>query len=211
MHFATKLGALLATGAFLVGLPSPAAAQRHEHKVNVDGWGGVALPSGALDRVADVGAAFGGGLAWRFHPHFAVRGDVEVALLTEVSTGGVQVYAPMDLVHFNGGVEINFPEPSYQHTPLTFSLNLGAGATRMQADATAFVPTFEATYFTLNSGMKIGYQVHEKVNVFARGALYLIVTDEDETAVFTGTPIPLDAFSEAWSVPITLGVRLTVP
>lgn len=209
MQYATKLGALLTAGALVAALPRPAAAQ--PMKFDIDGYGGVAVPAGALGDIADVGGTVGGGLAWRFAKHFALRGDVEYSLLTDVEQGGFQVYGPMDLLHFNGGFEVNFAPPAYQDNPFTFSMNIGAGATRMESDATSFVPAFEATYLTFNGGAKLGYQVHEHVNLFFRGTAYLIVTDEAETAVFTGTPVAVDAFGTAWSFPLTGGVRITVP
>ncbi|MFQ5890481.1 MAG: hypothetical protein ACE5JR_10580 [Gemmatimonadota bacterium] len=210
MQYARKIGALLAAAALLIALPSAATAQ-HQMRFDVDGWGGVALPAGALNEIADVGATVGGGIAFRFHPHFALRGDVELTFLTEVESAGTEIFADMDLIHFNGGFEFNFAQPEDQDQPLTFSINLGAGATRMESDATSFVPAFEQTYFTLNGGTRIGYQVHPKVNIFARGTLYLILADEDDTAIFAGTPLPAGFFSEGWSVPITVGVRVSAP
>lgn len=209
-RWVTLISILVLWGA--VSPPAALRAQSASDRVAVDPRVGVAFPVGALADVNEFGAAGGLGLAYYFHPHIAVRGDVALSVLDDRSPAPGTVLAPtLSLFHFNGGIQFDFPRSKFQDAPLSFRWNLGFGGTRMSA--TRDFPSgedvdFQHTYVTLNSGGKIGWEFTETVTAFVGGEAYLIFADEEETAELVKRAPAAEPFGASWAVPLTLGVEL---
>lgn len=207
MHNATKYGVLLAVLA-LFALPEPGTAQPATGKVSVDLRGGVAIPAGNMNNISDLGGLAGASAMWNFDPNWAIRADFDYILLNEDRDSfGNLISPPIDLMFFGGSFEVNFNGPKYQTMPLTFMLNLGAGAMKMKVDDTfdASHPAngFDNTYLTFQGGAKVGYQVQPWINIFVNGSVYFMLIDSADTGVFGYN------FDNGWVIPITAGVRLT--
>lgn len=215
MHYARKTRVLLA--ALLVfGLPAGASAQV-AGTVSLDAHAGVPLPLGTLDDLTSAGGAFGGGLAWHFHPNWAVRGDV---MLMKLDNGrdddGSLTSPPVDMLYYGGGLEVNFSAPLYQDMPLTFGANIGAGWTNFDVDET-FSGSHPANgiddgYLTFTGGGQVGITVYRgtalDLNLFAKVQPYLVLTDSADMLPYASI-LEVPPFDHVWVMPITGGVRLT--
>ncbi|MFO7589102.1 MAG: outer membrane beta-barrel protein [Gemmatimonadota bacterium] len=217
MHYATKTGAALAA-ALLLALPATGRAQV-ERQFSVDLYAGVGIPLETLEDITDIGGAFGGTLAWHFHPNWAVRGDVDFIKLNEAEAeGGILIGPPIDMVYLGGGVEVNFGPPKYQDLPFTFAANLGAGAMMLKVDDTfnASHPAgaIDQSYLAFNGGARLGYRLTPYLNLFVQGQLYFILFDEADSLAWVSWAndqglTGLDSFDTLWVLPITGGVRIS--
>lgn len=207
--------------AFAVALtPVEAQAQAFEQPVTVDVRGGMAVPLGDLGDLADVGPSLGAGVAYRVHPRVSVRGDLQVDVYSGAdfdASSARQPSAPdMSLWHYSAGVEFDVTQPGTSRWHVT--ADVGGGATTIDTDAfdepitnpetDEIEADFNATYATVHGGMTLGYDVHERVDVYGAARWYLTFTDEEETAVFDQLSPTTSAFDQASSVPITVGVRV---
>jgi hypothetical protein len=209
-------GALATLAAVTFGLASEATAQQ-DSRWSFKGEGGIAIPVSDLNDFQKVGATFGIGAAYWFTPRIAVRVDGDVGLLQgDDLAGGVE--APnLTLWHYNGGLELRLTDP--RRSPLEGTVNAGAGATTMTTEnrvvtlpdgGTFDGNDFTETYFTANGGLQVGYDVSPNVNIFVNGQVYLIATSEDDTAAFEVLDPGIQRFSEAWSIPLTAGLRIKI-
>lgn len=218
-----SFGAALAL-AFIVALaPVDAHAQMAEKPFSVDARGGIAVPVGDLGDVADVGPTFGAGVAYRIHPRVSIRADADLEFYGGAdfeAASAEQASAPdLSLWHFGGGVEYDVTRAGASRWNVT--ANVGLGATTIDTDPFVEGPVenpetgeteadFNATYFTASGGLRLGYRVHERVDVYGGAQLFMTFADEEETAVFSAlSPTEVNAFDRTTSVPLTLGVRLT--
>lgn len=204
------LGALAALALIFVGV-QPASAQDGDYgQISIDPRAGVGFPVGDLAKTHKAGFAGGLGIAYKFHPNIAVRGDFDLSVLDDESPQFGVVLAPtLTMVHFNGGIEFDFPAPDYQNFPLTFRWNLGAGGTSMSAsrDFPDEVDVdFSGTYPALNSGVKVGYELKSNVEIFLGGQMYLTFADEEEMVELVKRA-GIQPFGNVWSAPVTLGVK----
>lgn len=203
--------AALAALALIVVGTQPAAAQDGDYgQISVDPRAGVGFPVGDLATTHQAGFSGGLGVAYKFHPNIGIRGDFDLAVLDDESPQFGVVLAPtLTMVHFNGGVEFDFPRPDWQNFPLSFRWNVGAGGTSMSAsrDFPDEVDVdFSGTYPSVNSGVKVGYRITPDVDIFVGGQMYLTFADEVEIAELvkrTG----IEPFGTVWSAPVTLGVK----
>ncbi len=165
---------------------------------------------GDLADLADVGASFGAGASYNVHPRIALRidGDVEILTGADLASGGE---APdMTLFQYNGGVEVSVLEPGTSRWRVL--VNGGAGATTIDSDEFGGAPAgdFNETYFTVNGGLKVGYDVTPHVNVFVDGQIYVAFgDDEDDTAALAALSPEFDAFDTFTSFPIYGGFRIS--
>lgn len=206
----------LAVAVALIPLDTPAQAQMagDTGKWSVDARGGIAVPAGDLADAVDVGPTFGLGVAYRIHPRVSIRvdGDLDIYSGADVATTVGELELPdLNLWHYNAGVAVELTEPGA--SPWDVTVNLGAGATTFDGDAFttsggATVEGITETYFTGNGGLKIGYDVHESVNLYAGGQWYLAFTDEEDTAALTDGTLQTEGFDTASSLPLTLGVKV---
>jgi hypothetical protein len=203
-----RFGAVLATAALLLALPGAARAQQ---QFQIAGRGGIGIPTGDLADIADVGPTFGLKLAYRVHPRVALRvdGDVEILGGADLNSGA---QAPdLTLWHYNGGVEVEVLEPG--RSPWSLAVNAGAGATTFDSDQFAGVSggnDFSETYFSLNGGLEIGYDVQSNVRVYVAGQAYVIFADEQDTAAFAALSPEVNAFDTVLSIPVTAGVSIAL-
>ncbi len=203
--------ALLAALALIAVGTQPATAQDGDYgQISVDPRAGVGFPVGDLAMTHQAGFSGGLGVAYKFHPNIGIRGDFDLAVLDDESPQFGVVLAPtLTMVHFNGGVEFDFPRPDWQNFPLSFRWNIGAGGTSMSAsrDFPDEVDVdFSGTYPSVNSGVKVGYAITPDVDLFVGGQMYLTFADEVEMAELlkrTG----IEPFGTVWSAPVTLGVK----
>lgn len=219
------LGAALALALAVALAPMDAHAQGtpgDDRPLSVDARAGIALPFGDLGDVADPGPSFGLGVAYRIHPRISLRVDGDLDLMGGAdfdATSATQPAAPdLKLWHFSGGAELDVTRPGLTRWHVT--ANAGLGATTIDTDPFVdgpvenpetgqLVADLDETYFTLNGGVNVSYDVHERVDVFGAAQWYLSFADEDETAVFSAlSPTEANAFDSFSSVPVTVGVRL---
>ncbi|MDX1579462.1 MAG: hypothetical protein R3266_13330, partial [Gemmatimonadota bacterium] len=114
-----KLGGLiLGAVALLALLPAAADAQFIRYSPifwSFDGRGGIALPIGDLEDVADAGATVGAGLAYFLNPRFALRIDGNASFLGGKDAVGSEAgsSAPdLRAFDFVGGFEVHLTDPS---------------------------------------------------------------------------------------------------
>ena len=215
MHFAKRLGALLAFVALLLSASTDAVAQE-KGDFAVAARVGVAIPGGQFHTLTSEGLAVGGSLVYHISDHWGFRVDGSLQRLQEGISGvsGFVLSPPMDLLTIGGGFEVNFDRPWDQDLPFTFRVHVGAGLTQMKADAD-FDPllvqgAFDESYPSVYGGAGLGYQVSEIVNVHVQASALLILVDAVDTFVFSqGTAGEVEPFDTAWSFPITAGVRIT--
>jgi hypothetical protein len=193
----------------MFAVPSAGLTQPATGKVSVDLRGGVAIPAGNMATITGVGGLAGASLLWNFHPNWAIRGDFDYMKLDDgTDSFGVVLSPPQDLMFFGGSFEVNFNSPRLATVPLTFMLNVGAGAMKMKVDETFDVghpaSGFDEMYLTFQGGAKIGYQLKPWINIFVNGTAYFMVMDEYDTLVFLNP-----GFDTGWVIPVTAGVRLT--
>lgn len=198
----------LAASAFLaLAFPADADAQG---RFSFSGQGGIAVPAGDLADFTEVGPAFGGGIAYWFSPRVAIRADVDASLLNGKDSEGTGPEGPdASLLHYNAGLQVNLTNPDA--TPWNFMLNVGGGASTLDVDDVEGVLTdFSETYFALNGGLGIGYDLSQNLSIFVDGQWYLTFTDEEDTAVFADINPEVDpeGFSTASDIPLTLGIRV---
>lgn len=202
--------AALFTLALTLAVARPAAAQDDAGQISVDPRAGVGFPVGDLAETHQAGFSGGLGVAYKFHPNIAARGDFDITVLDDESPRFGVVLAPtLTMTHFNGGLEFDFPRPEWQNFPLSFRWNIGAGGTSMSAsrDFPDEVDIdFSATYPSVNSGVKVGYAVTPSVDIFVGGQMYLTFADEEEMVELVKRA-GIQPFGNVWSAPVTLGVK----
>jgi len=196
----------VAAAVAMLALSSGAASAQEGAGISVDPRAGLEFPTGGLAEIHTYGFTGGLGVAFEIHPHINLRGDFDMGILNEKS--GVRTPS-LTVLHYNAGVEFDFPPPDYQDFPLTFRWNIGAGATSLSGDETfagAEDIDFSQTYPSINTGVKIGYEVAPTVELFAGGALHLIFADRAESAeLYKNTT--RQPFGNTWSAPVTLGLK----
>ena len=205
------LGGAMAALALLAAVAAPAAAQEDYAPFSVDPRAGVAFPIGDLADTHEFGFSGGMGLAVKVHPNVALRGDFEVSVLDDESPQFGTVLAPtLTMTHFYGGLEFDFGPPDFQHTPLSFRWNLGAGGVSMSASRdfpTGQDVDFSQTYPSVNSGAKIGYRFSRSVELFLGGQIFLTFADDQEMAELVKRVPDREPYGTVWSAPVTLGLK----
>ncbi|MDT8436225.1 MAG: outer membrane beta-barrel protein [Gemmatimonadota bacterium] len=198
--------AALALGG-LVLAANPAQAQQ---KWTIEGRGGVGIPVGDLADLVDAGPSFGVGISYQLHPRIDLLLSGGAEILSGVDADAAGPEAPdINLYHYNLGAVFHVLEPGMSRWSV--DVNAGAGATTFDSDSfttTAGTDDFSETYFTANGGLRIGYDVTPRVNVFVGGQVYLIFADEDDTAQLAALRTDVDAFDTVASIPVEAGVAI---
>ena len=167
---------------------------------NLEGRIGVAVPSAALSDVENAGLDLGLKASYFVSPYFEARVDGEVELL-----GGKGSAPNMQLWHYTAGLGWSWTNPEV--TPWSFILNAGTGATTINTDSYSTKGSFTQTYFTINYGVKIGYDVSKQVDLFVSGMAYTMFATHSSTQYFADIPGGR-SFSTVTSFPITAGMTL---
>lgn len=209
-RFRTATLSLAAFTFLALGAAAPAQAQTMGDAPDwtVDARGGIAIPMGDVADlpIEDTGPALGLGVGYYLSPRLAVRGEGSA----ELYTGDFNTAPDVRFVHYNLGLEAQVTEPG--QSPFAVIVNLGAGATAWDTDALGGSgggpEEFRATYFTVNGGLKLGYNFASNATVFVAGDWYQQFTDEEETQRLARVSPDLDqGFDSASSVPLTLGFK----
>lgn len=158
-----------ATLALMLVLPSIGQAQG---SWSFQGRAGIAIPAGNLSDSQDPGPSFGAGLAYWIRDRLALRGDIDVDLLSGADTEFGEL-ADITLYHFNGGIEYDLVPPS--QSPWKLHANAGLGFTTTDVDVEG---SESETDFTLNAGAKLGYAISPMARIFAGVQAYVILADE---------------------------------
>ncbi len=209
-----KTAARIAVLGLVVGLttmikPLDAHAQQ---RFSLEGRGGIAVPASDLADLEDVGANVGVGLAYNLSPRLALRLDASVDLLSGDDSQGPGPAVPdMNVYHYNLGLGYALLNP--KTTNWTLDTNVGAGGSTIDLDefTVSGVPVdFSETYFSLNGGLKLGYNLSPSVNLFIGSQAYLMFTDEQDTALLSVLSPELDpaGFDTAWTFPVTAGFAI---
>jgi len=237
METLRRVGFLAIVAALAAWLPGQAAAQ--QGSVSVDAHGGLSFPGGQLSSIQDPGPTGGLDVRYWLTDRVAVMAGGSVDLMSGAdaselavpTAGGLTPFLPavdapdITFINYFGGV-------TFQLTPLDetawdVEVELGVGATTWDSDDfPAEVPaefdidedgqaeTFGAEQFTdlsLHPGVKVGYQVNERFNLFVRGRGNFAFPDEADTQRFAIFDEDIDprGFEDFWNVPLSGGVSLT--
>ena len=212
MHYATKAGVLLA-GALLFSLPSFAAAQENPDKGHV--WlaarGGVAIPVSGMSDITQVGGSADLVIAYALNRNWSLFADVGAQFMPSKTTNGVALTSAFNLYTGQIGVQVDFNPYDDATIPVTFGLNVGAGAARWEGDSeSALAGALIATTVPMVSGGAVlGYDVSPRVNLFAEGQFFLLFTTDEDMAEYNvgANPITFSDLSPTMMVPVTLGLR----
>lgn len=208
----SKLAGALTAAALVLGGASAARAQEPAPAFEGMAAAGVAIPAGGLADVTSTGVAVGGGLIYRFQPHFAVRADVNADMLDGTSDSFGNQFPSMKLLHVTGGFQVDLPKPDWQDVPLTTSVDVGLGLTHMstnESDVPAPVGGFSKTFFAATGALRLGWRFDPHVEAFAQGRTYLTMGKRGDLLVFTNHSPEVGFLRTLWSFPITAGLRLS--
>ncbi len=172
----------------LVGLLGFGAgdALAQDRTVSFETRAGVNVPTFDIADVAEAGPSFGAGVTVPVADRISVLADADFGFHNG-KNGGPDV----NVFHYMGKVAFDVLERN--RGPWTFRVNAGAGAMTFDVDA----PGLDAqTYFAINVGAKIGYDVNERLNVFISPQGDIAFSDEDEV----GT-------DNAWVWPFAAGLQ----
>lgn len=197
------------------GLAGPLAAQTQDGRYDLELRGGFAAPAGELLELVDPGPSFGASFAYFVTPRIAFQARGGLDLLPGVEADAAGPAAPnVDIWHFTAGPLVRVIVPD--GTRWIVDLYLGGGFTTLDADRFRLGRTridFTETYFTVNGGLQVGYDVSRNATLFAAADAYLIATDKKDTRVFGRLRADVDpeGFSTAWTFPFTAGFAVRLP
>jgi hypothetical protein len=211
---------LKATTAIIAGLalvawaPGEAEAQetRDQKRFDAEIHGGLTIPTGELRDVTDAGPTAGISLAYRLTPRLSLRagGDVEWLQTAELESG---IETPdMRLWHYNAGVRADLAP---RLSRWTIQANIGAGATTLDTDEFQLDEetgvSLSETYFTVNGGARVGYDLNRNVNFFLGTQAHVIFGDEDDTQFFADVSPEVEPFGTMTTFPIYVGANVSFP
>lgn len=179
---------------------SVTGANAQSYPWSIEGRVGIGIPTAALSDIEDAGFDFGLKGSYFVSPNLEIRVDGEVELLS-----GKGNIPDMQLWHYTAGAGWLFNNPEV--TSWTLSINAGAGATTIHNDSYSSIGSFTQTYFTIDYGARIGYDVSKQVNVFVSGMAYTIFGTHSSTRYFEGIPGGRN-FGTVTSFPISAGITL---
>lgn len=182
---------------------------------SIDGSAGVGVPGGDLGNLWETGANVAFGIGYEVHPRVDLRANWSGDFLTvdgDRELGELDEAVPdLDIFHYTAGVEVQVTPPT--DSPWDITVNADAGAATLNSlnfpEGPLEGEDFSETYFTTNGGVKVGYQVSSSLDLFTRAQAHLVLTDEEDTDLFTLSPELEEGFDTAVTYPIQLGARLT--
>lgn len=206
----------MAAGALWLSLPGPAAAQQiHPHfgaqaldepHLSVDALGGIAVMTGELGNIYDIGPSFGAGFSYALGRVVAIRVRGDFTLAPGATSGGF-TYPDSRFLHASAGVEFRFRQENPERRPLTLVVGLGGGIVSWDADAGTAVGDFSNVYPAFHGSAEIGYQVHERLNIFVGARSYAIVPNWNDTRAFADQSAAVEPFGVGFSFPVVAGFR----
>lgn len=211
MKFKHQAGTYAMAALLVFGMVASADAQQG---VTVEARGGIAIPTSDLSDLADSGPSFGVGVSFPLNNRLRLRVDGDVDLLSGNDASGTNPEGPdINLYHYGAGLEYALVQPGASRWGI--DINVGAGATTFDADDFDVMGTpvdFSETYFTVNSGLTLGYQVSQGVSVFVGGQAFIMFADENDTAIFSAINSELDptGFGNVVTIPVTAGFKIAL-
>ena len=203
-----RIAAVAMLGVVMASIPSSAHSQQRS---SFEGRAGVAVPTGRLAKIADAGPNVGIQLARPIGDRVALdlRGDVDMLQGTRLSSHK----APnVRLWRYGAGIETRILPVQAGRWALT--ADLGVGATTMDTDEFTSPDNqsrrdFTETYFTSGAGIRLQYEVNSRVSTHLGAGAQWASTNPDETRALQAIdPTRIRQFSSAWSVPVTMGVKV---
>ncbi|PIQ61422.1 MAG: hypothetical protein COV99_09165 [Bacteroidetes bacterium CG12_big_fil_rev_8_21_14_0_65_60_17] len=178
---------------------SVGTSNAQNYPISLEVRGGLANPTGDLADIAETGFDIGVKAGYFLTPALEARLDGDV----EVFSGDGN--APdMRLWHYTIGAGYNLL--ASRDVPWAVIVNGGLGATTIDTDSFQG-GSFTETYFTLNFGAKVAYNLAPRIDLFASSMGYVIFADDDDTVFFENIPGGT-AFDTVFSIPVTAGVSI---
>lgn len=208
---------VLLSGMAIMLLFSPAEAQE---KWEFQGAAGVGVPVGDLGDAAGVGPTVGASFGYSLRPSLVLHVGGQVEALpggdydapSQIGRSAPEV----TLWHYHAGIEYQLLNETDAGWSLAVRGNVGA--TTFDSDfrivrnpvTDELVTDVSGTYFSPSGGVVGNYSLTPQVDLFARGELFAIFADRQETGAFQGlSEGTVQAFDTALSVPVAVGVRHT--
>ncbi len=202
-------GSLLAAGLFLVLGASGLSAQQG---VDVEVRGGTGIPAGELSDAADVGGSIGVGVSYWVTNRIGLRLDGDVDILGGADIPGGGSMPDMTLWHYTAGVEVSALDRN--STAWTVLVNAGLGATTLDTDrfagSSGGSQDITQTYFALNGGVKVGYDVNRSVNISLGTQAFVTFTDKGDLRPLAALSPAFVETDNVWTFPITAAVRFSI-
>lgn len=180
---------------------------------SVDAGGGVAIPVADLADLEDPGPAFGGAVAYRFHPRVAVRVGGGFDFLSGAEREDGEAAPDMTVSHYNAGIELLLTPP--EESRFRASIHAAAGGSsfdtevfRVPGEPVRDQDDFFETFFTAAGGIQLATEVRPNVSLLLRGEWQLVFSDEQKTVRLAGLLGGDQGFDTLSVVPVTLGVRV---
>ncbi len=180
--------------ALLVLLPTSVAAQ--QGRISLELRLGVGVPTQDLGALHDEGLVLGEGIAYRIHRRIELRLEVTLENL-EPSLGGA-TGPDANAWHLVGGLGIELTDPTASKWEVTYFAQ--AGITYFDVEESETFPAQTATAPTLNSGLTIGYDIAEPLNLFLRMEAYFMASDITN---------PDDYLGQELTIVNSVGIRLS--
>ena len=210
-----------------IGLPLAAHAQYDENEpipgethyapaeVGTVFWdidGGVGIPVGRLHDLENAGGTVGLGIGYVLTPALALKADGNVEFLQGRSRdiAGAGDFPDLNLWNYMGTLEARM---TGYDSPWIVKLDVGAGATTFNFRQNTFVTdagdladiSKNHTYFTLQGGAEVRYQVSPQLDFFGHGDALAMFTKKSDFDAFTNVDGARLVRSTSWSIPVTVG------
>jgi peptidoglycan-associated lipoprotein len=189
-------------------VPSVAEGQRG---ITVEGRGGLSFPMGRLGNVSEPGPTGGLQVLFPLGSRFSLGlgGSLEVLEGAELTA---RTAPDLKLWRYGAGLEAALLDPARR---LSLNLGAGVGATTFGSDeftAPGFPAgqEFSGTYLTSSASVNLGYRLGSRVSLHL-GATghHASIPAEDTRALQALDPATLRSLGSAWTVPVTLGIRVS--
>jgi len=211
------VGAAVAAGLAALALSFVAgrldAQMASNDEVDFEVRAGPSIPGQHLSDIVDAGLAVGAAARWWVTDHvaFMLDGNVDVLPGEELSAA---VTPDTRLYSYGGGLTVGWLSAA-DSNPWSLTTSLGAGATTIDTDdfapATTVAGDFTETYFQMNGGVRLGYDISRNAEVALGVQSYLAFLDEEDTAVFATANPNLDPFDTGMTFPVTLTFQWAIP
>lgn len=202
--------------ALIVAAPAGGASAQEQGKWAASARGGVAVPTSDLADLTDPGPTVGATVRYRVRSGIAVRVDGELDLLDGLPAGAGEPATPdTELWRALAGADYRLPLGSPR---IGLRVHALGGVTSYNTDVfpeIVFEPgtgdpvgDFSETYPTAAAGLTASYGALPYLDVFVRGSWTVMLTDEDDTAIFGELRPGAGGFDQGYTVPVTVGATL---